>query len=193
MAQILEEDISAFHAATDLIRLENAGEEPGANSQTDLKTRRRSVDALFESRRSLQRERDELKQRVEQYLLAFTRDPAEDDQAPKVRSLEYGAQPQGLATRRPGPKPRKVSKHKIRDLSNFTDAAGLTERQQECFSLRLECDWTVTEIARHLAKDPATIREHISAATKKVEQFRVKQKNRARGGRSDPENLRGSR
>jgi len=63
--------------------------------------------------------------------------------------------------------PRKES-----DLSKYAariDAVNLTEIQREVFSLRFERGLKVRKIARHLRKDPTTIREHLDAALRKFE------------------------
>ena len=55
------------------------------------------------------------------------------------------------------------------DLSEWLDAANLTERQREVISLKFEYELGVSEIARRLGISRKTVDEHLEAAKKKVD------------------------
>jgi RNA polymerase sigma factor (sigma-70 family) len=87
------------------------------------------------------------------------------------------------------PKLKSPAKQKLgakqQNLSNYIDGARLTEKQQECFSLRMEYGLPIAEVARHLGITRKTVDEHIAAAKKKLEQKRAndnRAKNRAKAG-----------
>lgn len=66
---------------------------------------------------------------------------------------------------------------KKRELSHYLDGAGLTARQRECISLRLEYGLAVAQIARRLGICRKTVDEHIVAAHKNLNQQQSKEKN----------------
>jgi RNA polymerase sigma factor (sigma-70 family) len=75
-------------------------------------------------------------------------------------------------------KPRLPSKK--RDHSQFLDACyKLTERQQECFSLRLEREMTFQQIAAYLGINRGTAYTHVAAANRKIEHFRSNERRKA--------------
>ena len=71
------------------------------------------------------------------------------------------------------------------DLSIYLDAAGLTDRQRDCFSMKLEYELSVAEIARRLGKHHSTVQYHLEAAGKRIEHARAREsraQKRARAG-----------
>lgn len=81
------------------------------------------------------------------------------------------------------PKGFEGLKRKKADYSKYMD--GLTEKQQQVFSLRYEYGLTVSEIASRLEIDRSTVYEHIAAVDKKVNQMASSEKrkiNRAKLG-----------
>lgn len=70
------------------------------------------------------------------------------------------------------------------DFSQYILAAGLTEKQRECFSLRSEHGLTIRAIARKLHLHHSTVEQHIRAATRKIQRLSLRQtgaKAQARG------------
>jgi len=61
---------------------------------------------------------------------------------------------------------------KKKDFSSYFDQAGLTDRQRDCVSLRLEYKLNNTEIGSRLGIHRETVREHIAAATKRIDTAR---------------------
>jgi predicted DNA-binding protein (UPF0251 family) len=94
-----------------------------------------------------------------------------------------------------GPDERTVSKRPLKgteglgpktsDLSRYMD--NLTEKQRLAFSLRLEYELGLTEIASRMGINRKTADEHIKAAQKKVEQGRSSEKSKARRAKNLPE------
>jgi hypothetical protein len=75
------------------------------------------------------------------------------------------------------------------DLSTYQDLLStLTERQQVCFSLKMEYGLGVTEIASRLGLHHKTVQEHVGAAKNRIEQVRAKTKRAANRAKHDPEN-----
>jgi DNA-binding NarL/FixJ family response regulator len=72
------------------------------------------------------------------------------------------------------PKLKSPGKDKLgakkQDLSDYIDGARLTEKQQECFSLRMEYGLPVAEVARRQGITRKTVDEHITAASNKINQ-----------------------
>jgi hypothetical protein len=110
LAKIIEEDIAAFRAAIELERLESAAQGRATALGVNLADMRALVDALFEQLRRVSPERNALKQRIEEYLLAFapseteTPKSSDDRNALEVRrdrvAGEIGAAPTAAEQRR---------------------------------------------------------------------------------------------
>jgi DNA-binding CsgD family transcriptional regulator len=69
------------------------------------------------------------------------------------------------------------------DLSQYMDGARLTERQRDCFSLRLEYGLTITAIAERLEINRKTVDEHIEAAKRKIDITRKQDRDDAKKAR----------
>jgi RNA polymerase sigma factor (sigma-70 family) len=75
---------------------------------------------------------------------------------------------------------KSAKKH---DLSNYFDAANLTERQHQCASLRWEYELPVAAIARQLNLSRPTVDQHLDSARKKMDksgQYEKMKKNLAK-------------
>jgi DNA-binding NarL/FixJ family response regulator len=97
--------------------------------------------------------------------------PPEDSQRTRERkqlSSPSSKQKLGHEETRLGPKQQ--------DLSRYLDSAKLTPRQRECVSLRLEYGLGKTAIAQRLGIDRKTLDEHISAAERKFELLKSKER-----------------
>jgi DNA-binding CsgD family transcriptional regulator len=73
---------------------------------------------------------------------------------------------------------------KKRDLSQYLDSSGLTDRQHECASLYFEYNLPITEIARRLGITRKVVDEHIAAAKKKVDHSKLRDQRAANKARS---------
>lgn len=71
LAEIVEEGITAFKAALELQRLESIPQGRASTLGVNLADMRALVEALFEQRRRISSERDVLKKRVKEYLIAI--------------------------------------------------------------------------------------------------------------------------
>jgi len=110
--------------------------------------------------RKRQFERSELQRREEIAQGEFERKVAE------IRAGKEAAEPK---LRQKYEKPLRKSV----DLSTYLDAAGLTNRQRECLSLKYEYGCTEAGIARLLGKNRKTIDEHIVAGERKLNTDRI--------------------
>src|SRR5271157_93694 len=81
--------------------------------------------------------------------------------------------------------------HKQQDLSRYLDSAKLTPRQRECVSLLWEYGLGKTAIAQHLGIDRKTLDEHISAAERKLELLKAKERADKNLGKVKPGSFRG--
>lgn len=79
LAEIVEADIRAFKSAIKLLQLEEAAGGARLNG-VDVHAMRQSVEAQFEQRRRASTERNALKQRIEEFLMAIA---PPDTEAPK--------------------------------------------------------------------------------------------------------------
>ena len=103
LAEIIEADIIAFQSAIRLSQLEEAASGGAKLNGFNVHALRQSVDAQFEQRRRAITERNALKQRIEEYLMAIAPPDAEvgrssvDRDAPEVSldriAGEFGAAP----------------------------------------------------------------------------------------------------
>ena len=73
----------------------------------------------------------------------------------------------GIAESSMQPEQRLRKRARKMDLSNYLDAAGLTERQYQCASLHWEYGVSKARIARELGIDRSTVQEHINFAHSK--------------------------
>jgi len=71
------------------------------------------------------------------------------------------------------------------------DSAKLTPRQRECVSLLWEYGLGKTAIAQHLGIDRKTLDEHISAAERKLELLKAKERADKNLGKVKPGSFRG--
>jgi DNA-binding CsgD family transcriptional regulator len=85
------------------------------------------------------------------------------------------------------PVTKKPKKRKDIDLSRYLDAAGLTGRQLECYSLKTEYGLTVTEIARRIKISRKTVDQHIASAQKKMSLSAYKEKIKAKVAQTRPD------
>ena len=85
--------------------------------------------------------------------------------------------------------PRSLPKSsKKNDLSNYLDAANLTDRQYQCASLRWEYELPVAAIARELHISRPTVDQHLASSRKKMEysgQYEKMKKNLAKTNTDD--------
>jgi len=110
---------------------------------------------------------------------------------------EPGASPAGTPSSPPqvpkkGVRPKSIEDlgalpRKKQDLSEYIDAARLTELQLTCFSLRFERGLSIADIARLLGRDRKTIQEHIESAKKRIDVTRMKERFKKRSARSGME------
>jgi DNA-binding NarL/FixJ family response regulator len=97
-----------------------------------------------------------------------------------------------IAEAKKGVRPKSIEDlgtlpRKKQDLSEYIDAARLTELQLTCFSLRLERGLSIADIARLLGRDRKTIQEHIESAKKRIDVTRMKERLKKRSARSGME------
>jgi DNA-binding CsgD family transcriptional regulator len=92
------------------------------------------------------------------------------DKIDRLDSNQPGCQPLVAPAGRLNPANINLQKMpaKKSDMSNYFDAAKLTDKQRECISLRFEHEWPVAKIARRLSITRKTVDEHIAAAKKKI-------------------------
>jgi hypothetical protein len=109
LAEIVEEDITAFKAGIELQRLESTAQGRATAFGVNLVDMRALVEALFEQRRIARSERDPLKNRIEEYLIVIG---APDQTIPSVsvdaKLLVSGG---SAPARRSGPEGEKTSSH----------------------------------------------------------------------------------
>lgn len=110
LAEIVEADIRAFKSAIKLLQLEEAAAGGARLNGVDVRAMRQSVEAQFQQRRRASSERNALKQRIEEYLMAIappdteTPKSSDDRKALEVRldrvAGEIGAAPTAAEERR---------------------------------------------------------------------------------------------
>lgn len=79
---------------------------------------------------------------------------------------------------------------KKRDLSRLLDSVSLTEPQRDCYSLRLEYELTISEIARRRGVDRKVVRKHIAAAKRRIDGERAHEQRARKRAISSPGDLR---
>ena len=86
-------------------------------------------------------------------------------------ALQSSTEPKGNKPKLPDKLPPKKS-----HISDYLDAAGLTEAQHEAATLRWEYGLSVSKIARRLGKNRTSIQERLDAAKQKIAQSRSSEK-----------------
>ena len=109
--------------------------------------------------------------------LASAQSPAPRSQSGTVSSTSGQMAPPEPAHKENAEKaPQAKLPPRKRDLSSYLDDAGLTDRQHECIALRLEYGLSITAISKRLGIDRSTVNEHLSAAEKKIQVHKAKER-----------------
>jgi len=98
--------------------------------------------------------------------------------------IEAGAR--GISVVQPVEARNSSARRKKRDLTRYLVGAGLTDRQYECISLRLEYGLNQSQIARRLGITRKTVIEHITAAEIKLERQGGKEKSDRNFAKTNP-------
>jgi predicted DNA-binding protein YlxM (UPF0122 family) len=133
----------------------------------------------------LQWESEDAESRAVIYV-GFIDRPAHASHALCTRFAEARPQPEITPVRTQTTSPKRSAKlgQKAIDLSQYYSNV-LTDRQRECFSMKMEYGLSVVEIAKRLGISRPTVMEHIAAAAKRIENAQTASKQH-RGIRTQP-------